>query len=130
MAKGRQLALQVVHYLRKTVNYSDGASAVVTVGTLPAGAIVIGGGVHVATVFNAGTNNNIDIGIAADPDGFNTLTAMTSRGFKVLDELATSDDLGPMAADTDVIATLGLSGTAATTGSAQVIIMFTVNNDG
>lgn len=128
--KGRQLALQVVHTLRKIVNYSDGASAVVTVGTLPAGAIVIGGGIQVVTAFNAGTNNNIDVGIAADADGFASAIAMTSKGFKVFDDIATSDDLGPMTADTDVIATLGLTGTAATTGSAIIIVQFCVNNDG
>jgi hypothetical protein len=129
MAKGRQLALQVLHTLRKTVRFSDGASAVVTIGTLPIGALVVGGGIHVSTVYNAGTNNNIDIGTAADPDGFASAIAMTSAGFKVFDELATSDDL-LMAAETDVIATLGLTGTAATAGVAQIIVQYAVNNDG
>lgn len=128
MAKGRQYSLNVMHTLRKTVRYSDGASAVVTVGTLPAGAIVVGGAVHVSTVFNAGTNNNIDVGTAADPDGFATALAMTSAGDKVFDELATSDDL-LTSADTDVIATLGLTGTPASAGVAQVIVWFVVNND-
>lgn len=129
MAKGRQLALQVVHTLRKSISYTAGATAVVTVGTLPAGAIVVGGGVLVTTAFNAGTNNNIDIGIAADPDGFGSALAMTSAGLKAFDDLATSDDL-LTTADTDVIATLGLTGTAASAGAAIVLVQFTVNNDG
>ncbi len=129
MAKGRQLALQAVHYLRKTVRYSDGASAVVTIGTLPAGALVIDGAVHVTTAFNAGTNNNIDVGIAADADGFASALAMTSAGRKQFDDMATSDDMY-MAAETDVIATLGLTGTAASAGVAIVWVAFIVNNDG
>lgn len=128
MAKGRQLALQAVHYLRKTIRYSDGASAVVTIGTLPAGAVVVAGAITVTTVFNSGTNNNVDIGTAGDPDGLATAVAMTSAGRKVFDELATSDDL-VMAAETDIIATLGLTGTAASAGVAIVEVQFIVNND-
>lgn len=129
MAKGRQYALQTVHYLRKSISYTAGATAVVTVGTLPAGALVVGGGVHVSTVFNAATANNIDVGTAADPDGFATALAMTSVGLKAFDELATSDDL-LTTADTDVIATLALTGTAATAGVCQVVVQYLVNNDG
>lgn len=128
MAKGRQLALQAVHYLRKTIRYSDGASAVVTIGTLPAGAVVVAGAITVTTVFNSGTNNNVDIGTAGAPDGLATAVAMTSAGRKVFDELATSDDL-VMAAETDIIATLGLTGTAASAGVAIVEVQFIVNND-
>lgn len=129
MALGRELDFQAVHYLRKSISYSAGASAVVTVGVLPAGALVIGGGVHVSTVFNAGTNNNIDVGTAADPDGFATALAMTSAGLKAFDELATSDDL-LMTTDTTITATLGLTGTAASAGVCQVVVQYVVNNDG
>ncbi len=129
MAKGRELSFQAVHYLRKTIRFSAGASAVVTIGTLPAGALVVDGAVHVTTVFNAGTNNNIDVGIAADADGFASALAMTSVGRKQFDELATSDDLY-MASETDVIATLGLTGTAASAGVAIVWVAFIIDNDG
>lgn len=128
MAKGRQLALQVVHYLRKSITYSAGANAV-EVGTLPAGAIVIGGYVHVSTAFNAGTTNTINVGTVADPDGFGSALALGTKGLIAFDDLATSDDL-LTTADTTVTATLAMSGTAASAGIAQVIVMFVVNNDG
>lgn len=118
---------QNVQTISGVVKFSAGASAEVVIGTLPAGAIVVGGGVLVTTVFNAGTNNNIDVGTKADPDGFATALAMTAKGLKAFDELATSDDL-QMTTDTVITATLGLTGTAATTGEATVIVQFIAAN--
>lgn len=119
---------QDVQTLRGVVRYSHGASAEVVIGTLPIGAIVVGGGVLVTTVFDAGTNNNIDVGTKADTDGFATALAMTSKGLKAFDELATSDDLY-MTADTVIVAKLALTGTAATAGEAIVFVQFIAAND-
>lgn len=127
-SKGRELDFQAVHYLRKAFTFSAGDAGVVTIGTLPAGALVVGGGVYVGTAFNAGTANTADIGTAADPDGFATALSLTAAGYKVLDDLATSNDL-LTTADTDVIATLALTGTAASAGSGIAVIEFVVNND-
>lgn len=129
MAKGRQLALQVVHYLRKEVVF-NGPSTVVTVGTLPVGAVVTGGMINVSQPFNAGTGNTADVGITGAPQGFAAALALGSVGSKPLGALATSASLGPNAQEVDVIATLTVGGSAATTGRAQVIVQFTVNNDG
>lgn len=127
-AKGRELDFQAVHYLRKLFTFSAGNAGVVTIGTLPAGALVVGGGVYISTAFNAGTASTADIGTAADPDGFATALALGTAGYKALDELAVSDDL-LTTADTDVIATLALTGTAATAGSGIAVVEFIVNND-
>lgn len=128
MAKGRQYALQTVHYLRKTIRFSDGASAVTTVGTLPAGAVVLRGSATVTTAFNAGTNNNIDVGVAGAASSFASALALTSAGGKAFTGIATSA-AAVTTADTDVIVTMGLTGTAATAGVAVVVIEYACNND-
>ena len=125
---GRQYALQTVHYLRKAISFNDGASAVTTVGRLPAGAAVLRGHAVVTTAFNAGTNNNIDVGIAAASTTYTSALALTSAGVKPFTGLATSAN-AVLAADTDVIVTMGLTGTAATAGAAVIVIEYVVNND-
>lgn len=118
-----------VHYLRKAIAFSDGASAVVTVGIIPAGAVVINAGVVVTTAFNAGSGNVLDIGTSADDDGFATDLALGTIGRIAADELATSNDLY-VTSDTTIIATLALTGTAATAGAGIVFVEFLVDNDG
>jgi hypothetical protein len=66
-----------VKVLDCTIAFGDGATKNYVLGTIPAGARVLRGNVIVTTVFNWGTNNLIDIGTAADPDGFATLMSLT-----------------------------------------------------
>lgn len=125
---GRQYHTQQVHYLRKSFTFSDDGSEL-SMGWIPAGAIVIRGGVVVTTAFNAGTNNYADLGTAADPDGFATDLALGTVGVIVADEMATSNDAGPVSADTEIKVTVDLTGTAATTGAAEAWIEFIPDND-
>lgn len=125
----RQTQLQQVHYLRKRVNYNDaGVATGVYVGTLPAGAIITSLKVLIATAFNAGTTNVMNVGttttggevgatgdILAGAAGQKSPTAYTS--------------LGVMAADTDIWASYTQTGTAGTAGIAYVIVAFVPNND-
>lgn len=124
----RQYNWQLVHYMRKTISYSDNGTAV-EVGVLPAGALIIkpASGVHVTTVFNAGTSNVLDIGVTADDDLFGTDLSLGTATFVPLDE-AVGTFLQSSA--TRITATVTLSGTAATTGSAEVIIAYIPDNDG
>ena len=80
---------QNIHYLRKKILYTDGVAAVIQVGTIPTGAIVLRGGVVIKTAFNAGSTNVLDIGTSADDDGFATDLAMGTVGVIVADEMAT-----------------------------------------
>lgn len=121
----RKFHTQQVHYLRKAISYSDGASAVITVGVIPEGATVIRGGVIVTTAFNAGTANVLDIGTSADDDGFATDLALGTIGVIAADEMATTND-AYVTSDTTIIATLALSGTAATAGAGFVWIEYLV----
>lgn len=128
MALGRELDFEATHYLRCQVTYAAGASAVATIGILPAGAVVLRGHAVVTTVFNAGTNNNVDVGIAGQTATFTSALAMTSVGVKPFTGLSTSA-FALTTADTPVIATLGLTGTTATAGVAIFVIEYVINND-
>jgi len=114
------------HYLRKTVGYLTRGTAV-TVGVLPAGAIVVGAGAIVTTAFNGSGTDFLDIGTADDPDGFATDLDVSTKGNKVWDELATSDDLYSTS-EVTVTATYADSGTDATAGSAEVYVQFIPSN--
>lgn len=118
---------QNISYLRKKVSYLDGATGVVQVGTLPIGAIVLRAGVVVTTAFNAASTNVLDIGTVADDDGFVADAAMGTIGVIISTTTATSNDVGPLAADTSVIATHAQTGTAATAGEGYVWVEYMPN---
>jgi len=124
----RQLPHQVVHFLRRTIKVAD-AGLVVDIGELPAGAVILKplSGVMVHTVFNAGTNNFLDIGPSTDT-GENlwaTQLTMLGLGFIPFDEVVT----GRVDVDTLVQAVVGVTGNAATTGEAEIIICYIPDTD-
>ena len=114
-----------VQYIRKDFTFSD-AGRVLTVGTLPAGAVIVKAisGVHVSTAFNAGTANTLDIGTAADGDLYATALALGAVGPVALDEAVSQ----LVTVDTTVTSTPTLTGTAATTGAGQIVIAFVTRN--
>lgn len=123
----RELHTQQVHYLRKGFTFADQGS-VLTVGTLPAGALILKptSGIHVVTAFNAGTNNLVNIGTSADDDLFGTVLSLTTATHVPLDEAIGGYRV---AAAIDVTLTLALTGTAATTGDGECIICYIPDND-
>ena len=123
----RDLGLQVVHTLRKSIAYTDDGS-VLTVGIIPSGSLILKAlsGVHVTTAFNAGTNNFLDIGPTTNDDLYGTDLSLATTTFVPLDE-AVGTYL--VTSDTTIIATVDLTGTAATTGAAEVIICYIPDND-
>jgi hypothetical protein len=124
----REFHTQQTHYLRKTIFFSDNGVAK-TVGVIPAGSLILkpSSGVHIVTVFNAGTTNTLNVGSSADDDLFGTLLALGTATFVPLDEAIGGFRV---AADTTVTATVVLTGTAATTGEAEVVISYIPDNDG
>lgn len=112
-----------VQFIRKTVTFTDTTAVAITIGKIPAGSLIINAGAYVSTAFNNGTNNLLNIGTTADDDGLATVISLATVGLIVWDEFATSDDL-LVAADTTLIATPSVSGTAATTGSADVFVTY------
>jgi len=125
---GRQTHLQVVHFLRKTISFADGQSAVITIGKLPAGAVVIGAmsGIAVTTVFNDATNKLVKVGVTGSDALWDASASVATAGFVPFDAAASH----LVAADIDVILTHMRTGTAASAGSAEVIVAYCPDTDG
>jgi hypothetical protein len=128
----RQLPYQVIHFLRITVNFNDpGIATGIGRQTLPKGAVITGTDVYVSAAFNAATTNVLTVGtnataynnIVAAADADETTVALT-KGIK-----PTGAALGPLVADSRVFVMYTQTGTAATAGSAVVIISYVPNTD-
>lgn len=117
----RDAGYQNIQYLRKNVTFADNGKAV-SVGVVPTGALILKpiSGAQVEEAFNAATTNTIDIGTAANADLYGTALAAGAVAFVPIDE-AVALTVG---ADTEILATVGLTGTAATTGKATIVIAF------
>jgi hypothetical protein len=119
---------QQVHYLRKGITFADDGTTV-DVGTIPAGSLILKplSGVAVTTVFNAGSTNVLDIGPSTDSgtDLWATDLALGTLAFVPLDEAVTN----LVSVDTFVQAAVDLTGTAATTGAAEIVICYIPDND-
>jgi hypothetical protein len=82
----------------------------------------------VSAVFDAGSTNVLDIGTSADDDGFATDLALGTIGVITGDSaIATSND-AYLTADTTIIATVDLTGTAATAGAAVAWVEYFIMN--
>lgn len=123
----RKYHQDVVHYLVKQVSYADGASNVYTLGTIPAGSLILKplSGIHVTTAYNAGTNNLMDIGTSATANLFGTSLSLTAANFIPLDET-----IGGyyVTSDTVMTASHALTGTAASAGAGVVVIAYVIAN--
>lgn len=124
----RNFNKQMIHYLRKGITFADDGTTV-TVGVIPAGSLIIKpiSGVAVTTVFNAGSTNVLDVGPSTDSgtDLWATDLALGALAFVPLDEAVTL----LVSVDTVVQAAVDLTGTAATTGAAEIIIAYIPDND-
>jgi hypothetical protein len=128
-APARQYHQQVVHFLRKSISYADGASKVYTVGVIPSGSLILKAlsGVHVTTAYDSGTNKLMNIGTSADDDLFGTLLSVATATFVPLDEAIGGFLVN---ADTTITASHALTGTAATAGAGEVVICYIPDTDG
>jgi hypothetical protein len=130
-AVARQYHTQQMHFLRKRITFADYGTTV-TVGMIPAGASVVGGGVHVRTAFNSSGTDLLDVGFVGgttDADGYATLLQLNAVGWIVLDELATTTNI-QQSVDTTITCAPAQSVADATAGSADVIIWYIPNTDG
>lgn len=112
------------HYLTKAITYADNGSTL-SMGYIPAGAVVVRAGVVVSTAFNGNSSNVLDIGTAADTDGFATDLALGTAGVIAADELATSNDVGPYATDTEIQCVV-VSTASASAGAGTVFVEYLV----
>jgi len=119
---GREHPYTLVHYLRKTVIFSD---TTVTIGTLPPGAVVLRAGLVITTVF-AGTTPTFDMGVTGVGDDFVDGASLETKG--VIRDV-TNMAAATMAYNADAIdATITLID-AATSGSGIAWVEYLPNND-
>ena len=128
MAVAQQYHQNLVHYLRKEVNYNDpGIASGVVIGRLPANAQVMQALARVRTTFNAGTTNVLTVG--TNPANYDNIlgTADVAEG-SVGTNVAPLANLQETLAEADVLVKYTQTGIAATQGKAIIHIAYTVNN--
>jgi hypothetical protein len=124
---GQEYHTRQTHYFVAPITWTDGT---ISVGWLPAGAMIVGGGVHVETAFAASATNTVDVGFrnagdgtTADPDAYATLLAVNAKGYKVLDELAAATNVR-LPAGAEITATY--NGGTPTDGDGYVVVEYVV----
>ena len=112
-------------YISKAFDYNTagiGTADTIQVGTLPLGCLHLETIVRVKTAFNAATTNVIKVGTAADGDAFieagDVIEGTTGTYFSDRSAGAV------YTADTPVYVTYTETGTAASAGSAEVVVTY------
>ena len=121
----RKYHQDVVHTITKPIAYTDGT---VTVGTLPAGAAVIGSRIVVTIAFAGGTPQTLSIGVAGTVGSYASALVLTTVGVIAGAGMPTSTK-SYQTTDTDVIATL-TAGVTPTAGNGYVIVDYVIANRG
>ena len=126
----REHPLQFLHYLRKTVNFNDvGIDTGIPFSKyLPLGASIQWCMVKIKTVFNAGSTNVLTVGTVGT--AYNNIVAAAD-----VDEAVAQANMVLRGADLTIAAAVlpyikyTQTGGAATTGQAEVEIVYACNND-
>lgn len=128
MAIAQQYHQNLVHFLRKEVNYNDpGIATGVVIGRLPANAQITQALARVKTIFNAGTTNVLTVGTNASSFDNILGTADIAEG-AIGNNLAPTANLLEVTNESDVLVKFTQTGTTATQGKAIIHIAYTVNN--
>jgi hypothetical protein len=128
----RQAHLQVCMMMRKRVNFNTnliGTSDKVLIGTIPANAQIIAALVRVLTVFNAGSSNVLTAGTSSGSDADVVNSTDVDEATTGAYWCTRGQDL-TFASDTDIFAKYVQTGGAASTGQADIVILWAPNNDG
>lgn len=123
--QAREVGYGVVQTLRKRITYQDNGTTI-TVGKLPAYAVVTGGGVYVVTAFNDSGNDFLDVGFigaTTDADAYATSLTLAAAGFIVLDELANTTNIMGTVEHTVTCLYSGQNSNA-TAGEAYVVVNY------
>lgn len=128
MAVAQQYHQNVLHFLRREVNYNDpGIAAGLVIGRLPAGAQVVQALARVRTTFNAGTTNVLTVGTNASTYDNILGTADIAEG-SAGNNIAPTANLQEALSEVDVYVKYTQTGTPASQGKAVIHIAYTVNN--
>jgi hypothetical protein len=122
-APARIFPANLMHAVRGTVRFGDVAKAV-EIGTIPAGSFVRAVHVHVKTAFNAATTNTMDVGTSGTAAAF-AAAASTLVGAAGYKQNLTGTGMGDtLLVDTPVVVRYTATGTAATTGEADILVEY------
>ena len=113
----------VVTAARATVAYTDTSS--VSLGYLPAKAIGIRVSVFIGTAFDAGTTNVIDVGVAGTANNLANDVDVSSTGVGSVTLGAAAGVVQSTSDPQEITAIFVPSGSAATAGSAEVLVEYT-----
>jgi hypothetical protein len=128
MAIAQQYHQNLVHYLRKEINYNDpGIASGVVIGRLPANAQITQALARVRTTFNAGTTNVLTVGTNATNYDNIFGTADIAEG-SAGNNAAPLANLQDVQTEADVFVKYTQTGTAASQGKAVIHIAYTVSN--
>jgi hypothetical protein len=113
------------HYLvSRPITLADLNGAQIFMGILPAGAVVVRAGAVVPAAFNYGTNNRFNLGTTGTPNLIASNVSLAAAA--VAAGTVNMPNGGVMAADAPIYATLDLTGTAASAGSATAFVEYFV----
>ena len=120
--------LGVVHAIRALAEYTVGNGNSVSIGKVPANAVIVDAGIVVDTAFNAATTNTADIGTAGAPTSLGSALAAGTIGRILADEMATSTNLTP-SEDQEMFVRINMTGAAATAGALYAYVSYVIGND-
>ena len=124
--QARSYGTHQVHYLRKAFSFADTTAVAITVGILPAGALILRNlsGVQINVAFTAATNHRLDIGTPANDDLYATDLELNAIDFIEIDEAVSM----VVDVDTTITATPDLTGASNTAGSGEVVIAYLIRD--
>lgn len=125
--KGLRYEHDQTHWLEKHITYTSlDVSNTITVGILPAYAIVLRGATKIITAFDDTNGDDLDVGISgSDDDLFASMVDLNSTATTAFDDLAADNDYST----TERIVTCNLttnSSSDGTTGSAVVYLEYII----
>ena len=118
-------ALQAVSHIKVisgTITKAATSGEAVTIGTLPAGGIVVGALIHVSQAFN-GTGPTLDVGAGTDADALIANTDVTEGTIGSYEKWPAANNIIGATGGTALTATLTVTGTP-TTGAATVKVFY------
>lgn len=133
MGIARQFETQQTHYLRRTVNFNDaGIANGVLLGTVPSGSIIMHVRILVTTAFNAATTNVLQGGTTGTGTNLFTSTdaAAGTAGPKTAAGAANQAAGLVITQDQDLFVSYTQTGTAATAGSATIVVEYVPLSNG
>lgn len=124
----REFHHQMIHYLRKTIEFAD-AGTDITVGVIPPGSLIIPAlsGAHVTEAFNGSTGDTLDVGDGTTAQQFASALDVSAIGLVTLDS-AYSNML--VSESTTIVANYTDATGDASAGSMEVLIAYIPDNDG